>query len=154
ECRPLAKNAVDANLPAHDLDQPFRYREPKTGTAEFAADRAVDLTESLKQAMLLVLADADAGIRHREGQPGHACIRSAPFDRQNDMPRRGELDRVVEKVQQHLTQTAVVADDARRNIRAGQDSQVEMFLECRLANDRDDVVDQSREREGRGDELE
>ena len=60
--------AFDRNLAAHQLDQLTRYREAQTGAAETPCRRRIGLGEALEEARPFDLADADAGVRHRNSQ--------------------------------------------------------------------------------------
>jgi hypothetical protein len=79
--------------------------QPQAGPPVLAAGAAVGLLEGLEDDLLLLEGDADAGIRHREGQhrlglsqPGAVRERLGPHraDLEGDPPAPGELEGVGE----------------------------------------------------------
>ena len=62
--------AVDADRPAHALDQPLADRQPQAGPAKLARRRAVGLGERLEEPCRGFRADADAGVGHFEAHRG------------------------------------------------------------------------------------
>jgi hypothetical protein len=72
--------------------------------------RAVDLVERLEHAVHGGRRNADAGVAHLEqdaGQPGFGTLRRQA---QHDLTALGELDRVADKVEEHLLQPLRIAD--------------------------------------------
>ncbi|MNV97474.1 hypothetical protein D3C71_1925990 [compost metagenome] len=63
-----ARFAVQADLPAHQLGQPFADRQAQAGAAVAAGGVAVGLVERFEQALLLFGADADAGVGDAQAQ--------------------------------------------------------------------------------------
>jgi hypothetical protein len=99
-------------------------REAEAGAAVFARGGGVDLAEGLEQPVDPVRGDADAGVADRELEQ-HAIRRGrrriagigerAPAHLDRDAAARGELDGVVDEVDEHLAQAGDVADDPRRH---------------------------------------
>ena len=65
EDRAAADLALDADLAAHQVDQPCGDRKAKPGAFMAAGRGAVDLRELLEDVLQLVGRDADAGILDR-----------------------------------------------------------------------------------------
>ena len=102
-----------------------RNGQPEPRAAVFARGRAVGLLERLEDEALFLWRDADAGIRHAEGDDAAAAhcrrliervvIRAPTAVRrghpQGDAPALGELERVGKQVLQHLIQPLAVGLD-------------------------------------------
>jgi hypothetical protein len=58
----LAGRALDADLAAHQQDQPLADRQPEPGAAVLAGHAVVGLLEGLEQPRLRLRLDADAGV--------------------------------------------------------------------------------------------
>ena len=113
----LARAGLDADLPAHQLDQTLADGEPQARATKAPRGGLVGLAEGLKQSRDLLGAQADAGVAHRETQPPPVLVgRSGrfvgPLQRPHGQPHRaavGELDRVADQVVQHLPQAQGIA---------------------------------------------
>src|SRR5262245_58220832 len=68
--------ALDADLAAHQVDQPLRDRQPETGPAVLARRRAVGLPEWLKEQGLHARLDADPGVGDAERDKPRAASRA------------------------------------------------------------------------------
>ena len=66
EARALSRRAGQADFAAEQLRQFARDRKAQARAAVLAAGRTVGLLERLEDDLLLVAADADAGVRHGE----------------------------------------------------------------------------------------
>ena len=122
--------AFDPQPAAHQLDQPQRNRQPEARAAEAARRRAVGLGEGLEDVLLLVGGNADAGIADAEVQErtaGVVGIRRG-VDAQHDFALVRELDGVAEDVQEHLAQSAGVADEVGRHVGRDVVGELEPFL--------------------------
>ena len=117
EGRALADDAVDADPPAHGLDDLLGDRQAQARAAELARDRGVGLGEAVEQR-------ADAAPRRcrcRCRSPRSACGSGRPRNGPESCDRHaafaGELDGVGEEVEQHLAEARRVADQERRGLR-------------------------------------
>ena len=76
--------------------------QAQAGAAESARDGAVGLLEAPEQPADRAGGDADAGVDHREAQDVLARLATGRFDAQDDAAGVGELDGVVEQIEQLL----------------------------------------------------
>ena len=107
EAGTLARALLEAQSPAHQLDQPPRDRKPESGTAEAARGGGIALGKGLEQLGGLFFTDSDAGVIDLEAHaPRRQCL-----DQQTDTPLLGELEGIGEQIEQHLTQTHRIAHD-------------------------------------------
>ncbi|WP_249931324.1 hypothetical protein [Ramlibacter sp. 2FC] len=106
----LARGAFDPDAAAHQLRQALGNREPQARAPVAARGRAVGLLERMEQAGDLLRRQADAGVAHGAAQQHIArpLLQHAHADR--DLAVLGELDRVVGKVDQDLTEPQRVTD--------------------------------------------
>ena len=106
----LAGLAHDAELAAHQLDQPLGDHEAEPGAAVAPGRGSVRLREGLEQAPQRVRSDADPGIAHREADaPALRRSSASDADAHRDLAPLGELDGVADEVDQGLAQPAGVA---------------------------------------------
>ncbi len=98
--------AFDADRPAHALGQAAADGQAKSGAAELAADRAVDLGEPLEQPVGAGGRNAHAGVGHRDAQAS-AVGRQIAYAN-GDAAAACELDGVAEQVQHHLPDAGAV----------------------------------------------
>ncbi len=70
----LARQRLEADVAAHQLDQPAADGEAQAGAAEAAVRSAFFLGEGLEEPQLGLVADADAGVAHREVEPDLAVF--------------------------------------------------------------------------------
>ena len=121
EGRTLAGFGVDADLAAHQVDDAFADGQAQAGAAVQAGGGSIGLGEGVEQALLLGVADADAGVAHLEAQLvlGGGFAQTAHVEL--DATALGELDRVADQVGQHLAQPDRVA--AYRQAHVGVDVQ-------------------------------
>ena len=129
EQAPLARRALAADLAAHQLDEPPRDGEAKSGAAILAAV-AVGLNVGLEQPLLLKLAEADAGIGDVEAEL-ELAVGVAGIGVQAHRAARGELHRVVGQIGEHLAKADGVALDEARAAHADIDSAEQALLAAR-----------------------
>src|SRR5439155_18549153 len=101
--------ALHPDLSALQLDQPLRERQAEANPFVAARRRAIDLTELLEEARLVLALDTDAGVAHLYHRSGIG-LRCA--DDHAAVVRR-ELDRVVDQVVDDVPEAARIEDDLR-----------------------------------------
>jgi hypothetical protein len=111
ERRSLVQAAVDADAPAHQLGELLDDRQAEAAAAVAARARRVDLREGVEHRVELVLGDADAGVAHLEAKLHRVVALAEDGDVEDDAAALGELDRVVEQVDEHLAQAHRIALD-------------------------------------------
>ena len=111
ERRAHARNALDADVAAHQLGESLDDRQAEAGAAVAARGRRIDLRERVEQHSAALRRDADARVAHGDahGQVGVAAIDHAHVDR--DLAALGELHGVAAEVDQDLPDARRVADD-------------------------------------------
>ena len=115
---------------AHQLRESPADGQPEPGPAVAARRRAIDLAERLEQTVHPVLGDADPGVADREVEPVPvARVEPLGAGRDHHLPALGELDRVVQQVDQDLPQPRDVADDGARRRRVEVVGEVEPLLQ-------------------------
>ncbi len=134
------RRAVSADFSAHQLRQPPRDGQAKPGAAVLARDRGVGLFERLEQPGHLLGRDANAAVRNLEA---HQQFTTAVFQKlrtQGDGTLLGEFDGIAGVVEQRLAQSRRVALQPHGNgIAVNFD--LESLVSRRLADDRDDIVE-------------
>ncbi len=130
EGRALSGYTMNTHLTAHEFNQFFTNRKPKSGSAELPVGRGLQLLEGLKQQVLLVLRNAHTGILYSHfdfrmllGVTGF--IYAAKGYR--DMAAFGEFNGVAQKVQQDLTETGFIAHHMPRDIGLHKIAQADAF---------------------------
>jgi hypothetical protein len=113
ECRSLAGCALDANAASHTLDDQARDRKPQPGAQECARRAAVGLLELVKDSLLLIGRNANAGVAHRDDD---RIGLGAALDHDRNPALVGELDGVAGEIEQHLAQACGVAHDLPRQV--------------------------------------
>ncbi len=105
----------DPNLTAHQLDQLLRDRKAKPGAFKLAVAFIIHLIEFTKDMANLIGGDADAGILDRNMQLGIALIiRMHAHHPDHHMAAFGEFDGIAHQIGHHLTDTARVTNELRR----------------------------------------
>ncbi len=136
ERRAAAEAAVEADLSAHQLDDAARDRQSEARAAEAAARRLIGLAERLEQVRRDLRRDPRTGVGDGEPHDARVLALDALDDRAHrDASGRGELHRVSEQVQQHLTQPVGVAEDAPRHVGRDVGREREPFLARRGGED-------------------
>ena len=115
-----AGGAAQLDLAPEEVGQLAADGQPQAGAAELAAGAGVGLLERLEDDALLLGRDADARIRHLEGDDAalaqHRVAGGPAAGRRRDgephAAVRGELEGVREQVLQHLLQPLGVGDEA------------------------------------------
>ncbi|MCW0415775.1 hypothetical protein NB689_001529 [Xanthomonas sacchari] len=110
ESAALAEHAVHLQLATHHADQAPADHQAQAAAAEAAADRGLGLGEAMEDALLLLGADADAGVLHDHPQGYRLRLPLQQLHAQAHIPVLGELERVAGQVDQHLLQAQRVAD--------------------------------------------
>mmetsp|Transcript_48671 Transcript_48671/g.162403 ORF Transcript_48671/g.162403 Transcript_48671/m.162403 type:complete len:582 (-) Transcript_48671:242-1987(-) len=137
----------DGDVAAHQLDELLADGEPESDAERVAHAVVLDLGEHAEQLGLRRLLDANAGVGDRDGDkvvPGHLRVvrlLDELVDRESDAALDGELDRVVQEVEQHLPQPLLVAAHVDRKV--GAERHVER--EALVARLRVDDVERARE---------
>ena len=108
---PTPSLALGPDLAAHQLGEPPADREPEAGAAVAARRGRVDLVNDSKSAV-----QRSAGIpipvsRTEKRDAASTGSERRRGDGQHDLALLGELDRVVQQVQQDLAQPRGVADE-------------------------------------------
>ena len=95
---------------AQQSSEVARNRQAKAGTAIAPAGRAIGLAESIKNNLLLILANTDARVLH-----GKSNVVSGPLGHgETDLARFSEFDRVGEQVFQDLLDPLAVGEKRGR----------------------------------------
>ena len=134
-----ARRALHRDVAAHQAAQAPADREPEAGAAVFARGRAVGLAELLEQPGHLLLAHADAGIGHHEGE--EAVVVLLALDVQADLALVGELAGVAQQIEHHLADPGHVRAHAPDVVRAADREPVAVLLRERRCGHRQ-LVDQ------------
>src|ERR1700722_16174167 len=120
----LAFLASEGERSAKQTDKLPTDRQPETGAAILAADRAVRLPERLEHGVLFVLGDADAGVGDRQRNLAVGGAR----DSQLHCALFGELECVRQQVPQNLLEPLTVCLDVCWTFRRHFDTKLESFL--------------------------
>ena len=110
EGRPAAWLALDRDVAAHHLAEAFTDRESKARATVFARRGGGSLGKLLEQLAHLLRRHADAGVGHRERDPGAAVLLSLPSG-DGDGVLLGELVGVARQIKQGLPETSLVGVD-------------------------------------------
>src|ERR1019366_4325922 len=108
ERAPSARLRHHANRAAVRLHHMTRDGQPEPRSLPIALARAVGLPEALKDAGEVLGPDADPGVAHHQLDP--ALLEEGTRADRDPALRRGELDRVVNQVAQHLTEPSGVTE--------------------------------------------
>ena len=119
EGRALAGRALDVDAAVHQLGQPPHDGKAEAGAAESPRGRGIGLRERLEQPRPLLVAQADAGVAHRQRDARRAVAERARRGAHLDAALVGELQRVGQQVEQDLPHPRRIAD--QRVVRAGGD---------------------------------
>ena len=124
----LAQLALDGDFPAHHLNELGRNGQPQSRACAPAGGRVIDLLERLKDQGLLLLGDADAGVRDRKRK---LRLFGGPRDN-HDVHRNPalfcEFHGIADQVGQNLAESAGIAHQRIRDIRMDPQYKVEPFL--------------------------
>ena len=102
KCAALSRSALQPDASAHQLNQPSGDAQTQSGAAKAAGGRSVLLREGFKNMGLHVGSNADAGVTHSHMQQGFSAIDGIAAHHGIDPAFLGELDGIVQQVQQHL----------------------------------------------------
>src|SRR5579872_5079562 len=125
---PLPHLAFHPHRSAHQLHQFRGNGEPQSGSSVLARGRAVDLLECLEDRLLLLLWNANAGIRDEKMQSEVRLTLYLPFNVQHHFAFVGELDGVADKVDDYLSEANRVAEDPIRQVGLNVTGQFQFFL--------------------------
>jgi hypothetical protein len=106
---PGPRRALDADLAAHQFDQPLADRQPESGAAVFSRHAVVGLLEGLEQSRLRLGVDADAGVADFEAHLHRIGGFADQAGAQGDAALPGELDGIADQVEQDLAQPQRIA---------------------------------------------
>ena len=109
EAGALAGFALDPKPAAHEPRQPRADGQSESGAPVIARGRAVDLREGVENQLVLVLRDADAGVRHGELERTCRTLRRARLNPDGDLALGGELDGVAHQIDDDLPQSVGIA---------------------------------------------
>ena len=142
--------AVDLDAAAHQFAQALADDQAQTAAAIAPRDRFIGLREGQEQRADALGGDADAGVPHHELHPDAARVavvaEGPPPHAQEDLPRRGELDRIAQQVVEDLAQSggvphqhagqrlvdvdhelqALLVGGQRKQVRAGLDQRLQL----------------------------
>ena len=116
ESAALTEPALHTDVATHKLRQLFADRKPQSRPAEFPCRRAIGLHERLKQAILRVRGQTDAGIMHFKPHCGLSLSLVRQGDGNDDFALLRKLDGVPHKVNQDLADSSWVAVQGGRHI--------------------------------------
>ena len=117
----LTRLALHPHPSLQSLGEAVADREAQAGAAIQPAGRGVRLAERAEQAIHTIGGDADAGIAHGETEVHELASRElrrrreTGLDQDEDLSLGGELDRVVQEIDQDLAQPRGVALDHGRH---------------------------------------
>ena len=117
EAAALPLLALVKDTSPHQLDQPPGDRQPQAAAAIAAREPIVRLLEILEQPLLIVAADADAGVAHLELHDAPA-LHLADLHAQLHAALFGEFDGVLRELQQHLADPQGVAEEFSKAVKA------------------------------------
>ena len=125
-----AKIALDPDVAIHQLDEFFGNRKSETSASVLSGGGAVGLAEGLEQAGRLFGRHADASCHARKISDS-LCPEPFPpgATRHNDLATFGEFHRIVDEIDQDLTETQRVSNEIRRQILLRSDE--EFQISCR-----------------------
>ncbi|MNS33287.1 hypothetical protein D3C72_653970 [compost metagenome] len=128
--------ALQHQTPSHLQGQLMADGEPESGAAETPGDVGLHLLEGGEQIDLLLPGYADPRIPHLQCQP---MVLIAHLD--GNLPRLGELHRVVEQIGDHLTHSHRVHAGVIRHLRSPRQRHVEPLAIGQGGMTPDDVAD-------------
>ncbi len=116
ESAALSLLAAQAELSTHRLHDARRDGQAEPGSAELARRRRVRLHESLEDRLVLSRRNADPGVADRKAQARRVPVLPLQVDLDHDLAKGGELDRIADKVDQHLPQPGRVCHQSVGNV--------------------------------------
>src|SRR6267378_5409349 len=135
--RPLPHLAFDFDLAAHLLHQLRRNDQTESGTTITPAGRFLRLGKRLKQLTLNLGGNADSAIFDLEAHQHVVGGVFHPNNAEQHLARRGELDRIGQKIVDNLAQPVWITYQAERNTGI----EIKRKLEPFAAEDRCESVD-------------
>ena len=140
EGRAGAGPALEGDVAVHQARQLLADRQAQARAAELAGRRGVGLGEDLEQLRLLLLADPETGVRHRELQRRDLQGLAQRADLDPHLAFLGELQAVGNQVGQDLAQAGRVAADPVRRRRVDLQVEKDALGAGRLAPQLADVL--------------
>ena len=131
----LPGRTLDTDHTCHCFDQALADRQAEAGTAELACGGRIRLRKCGEQAWQHIGWNTDAGIAHLDPQQHLGLGLRHGIDANDDLAGRGEFDRVVDQIQQHLAQPAGIAQHPLRHRWLHQAHQFELLLPGFFGND-------------------
>ena len=141
ERRTLARLALHAHFPVHQLDQLFGDRQSQAGAAVFARRRSVGLGERLENLRHRPRVDADARVADGEAQRGLGVRFLDLGHTQHDFALLGELHRVAQEVGQHLPEPAGIAAQKIRHLLVDPAGEFDLLFLRRVRQHLDGALD-------------
>ncbi len=117
ELRATARLALHADRAAHVSDEALRDGQSQPGATVTARGRGIGLHEWCEQVRQSLGGNADAGIAHDDFQQHAARFALDALRADRDLAALGELHRVRDQVEQHLSQPGRIADEPARQPR-------------------------------------
>src|SRR5882724_3716295 len=128
KCAALTGLTFHPNAPAHEFRQTPADVQPQAGAAVFAGGRAIGLRESLEDTLLFVLGYADASVSNAEMKAGCMGLFEFLLNGNHDLAMLGELNRVTDKIDENLTNSAWITHHCVRNLGPNVADKFETFL--------------------------
>ena len=125
----------------HHLHQAFAYGEPEAGAAVFSGGGRVGLRKRLKEARALLRRHADPTVANRELQLDAVLKLFLDRHDQHYLAVIGELDRVVDQVDEDLTETQRITHQVRRNIGLRGDQELELLVLSLVTHNDGEIVE-------------
>src|SRR5690606_35799514 len=111
ETAALTRSALHLYPATHHFHQLLANDEPETAAAIAARSAGIALRKGNEQLRDCFFAHADTAVGDREEQPWRIC-RTLNADLEHDATVLGELERIVQQVQQYLLESGWIATDS------------------------------------------
>ena len=105
------------------MDDALRDRKSQPCATKATGVRAVDLTEGVKQQMLLIIGNADTGITYRNLQ-----LPLNVFSMKHHFPLLGKLHRIAQQIGQHLFHAVFITPQTGWQVDSNVVDQSKLFL--------------------------
>ena len=122
---------ANADLTAHQMHQPRGDGQPQPGSTEPPRCGDIRLLERREDRSPALLRDSHTGVRHFETDDYFAQLAAIEPRAEHDFAMVGEFDRVAQQIQQHLPQTARIANHEPGRIQRHVANQLDVFLASR-----------------------
>ena len=128
KCASFTRCALDPDLPLHRCHQTRRNGQTQTGAAKLAGGPTVGLRKWLEDHFLFFLLDANARVSNRKMQQGRTAAWRLHGDFQFHLAVLSELNRIPQKIYQHLPEPGNVSDEPLRYFRLNIANQLQALL--------------------------